>query len=316
MNKIKCFIACSFGKVEIDNLYENAIKKALVQLDIKGLRVDKINHNEKIDLKIIGLIKEADFGIADLTYARPSVYFEAGLLEGQNKQVIYLGRKDHFEPKIDDLNGNLKIHFDLITKNIISWDNINPKLVNEIKKRVNLVIRPIQSAIKLETNLKIAKQSFNSLSIENRIEKLNQVAFEFIETNFKTFRIVKRNYHAISISANLNKRDYHIILLIVDSFKKKTLIGYSPYGDAWMFMSDNEVLKIKNRVIYFISLRAMRTMTIDSSLNTCSKVEDKLYTYTLMDLFTFKYFILDKIETESDLLNKLNGSLKKLKSSS
>jgi nucleoside 2-deoxyribosyltransferase len=88
MKKIYCFVACAFSKEEIDNLYENGIIPALDQLDIKGLKVDKLNHNEKIDQKIIDLINKSEFGISDLTYARPSVYFESGILEGQKKPVI------------------------------------------------------------------------------------------------------------------------------------------------------------------------------------------------------------------------------------
>jgi nucleoside 2-deoxyribosyltransferase len=93
--------------------------KALRELRVKGLRVDKINHNEKIDLKILDLINQPNFGIADLTFARPSVYFEAGILEGQNKPVVFLSREDHFNPILDDPHGNFRIHFDLITLNII-----------------------------------------------------------------------------------------------------------------------------------------------------------------------------------------------------
>src|SRR5687768_3405040 len=67
---MKCFVACAFNQVDVDIIY-NLIKDVLKNLDITCLRVDKINHNQKIDQKIIALIESCDFGIADLSYARP-----------------------------------------------------------------------------------------------------------------------------------------------------------------------------------------------------------------------------------------------------
>ena len=40
MRKLKCFIACAFGRSDIDNLYNSAIKKVLLELNIIPLRVD------------------------------------------------------------------------------------------------------------------------------------------------------------------------------------------------------------------------------------------------------------------------------------
>jgi len=45
-------------------------------MEIKPYRVDIIEHNDDIDNKIIELILKCDICIADLTYSRPSVYYE------------------------------------------------------------------------------------------------------------------------------------------------------------------------------------------------------------------------------------------------
>ncbi|HUS50435.1 MAG TPA: hypothetical protein VMZ91_09740, partial [Candidatus Paceibacterota bacterium] len=90
MKKISCFVACAFGKDDVDEIYENAILPVLKLMEIKPYRVDQIEHNDDIDNKIIELISKCDICIADLTYARPSVYYEAGYFTGLGKSVIFI----------------------------------------------------------------------------------------------------------------------------------------------------------------------------------------------------------------------------------
>src|SRR5215472_9716952 len=52
----------------------------------------RLEHNDDIDKRIMKEIKACDFAIADLTYARPSVYFEAGFAQ---RSVPVTSRKDH-----------------------------------------------------------------------------------------------------------------------------------------------------------------------------------------------------------------------------
>ncbi|MDP8253164.1 MAG: hypothetical protein P9X27_02060 [Candidatus Kaelpia aquatica] len=145
MNKklnLKCFVATSFERSDVDQIYKS-IKTSLKKKNIYCCRIDKIEHNKEIPSKIREEIVEADFVIADLTYARPSVYYEAGFAE-RSIPVVYTSRKDHFKPKIDDVNGNYSIHFDLYGKNIISWKNSKDKdFIKKLEKRVNHVIAPI-----------------------------------------------------------------------------------------------------------------------------------------------------------------------------
>jgi nucleoside 2-deoxyribosyltransferase len=116
-------VACAFGKDDVDEIYKNAVLPVLKSMKIKLYRVDLIEHNDDIDDKIIELILKCDICIADLTYSRPSVYYEAGYFKGLGKSVIFIVRKDHFSPKTEDVYGNFKIHFDLQMKNIIPWSS-------------------------------------------------------------------------------------------------------------------------------------------------------------------------------------------------
>ena len=75
--KPRCFVAMAFGQKDTDAIFR-ALRKTLGPLGVNAQRVDRIEHNDNIDTRIISEIEAADLVIADLTYARPSVYFEAG----------------------------------------------------------------------------------------------------------------------------------------------------------------------------------------------------------------------------------------------
>ena len=75
--KLRCFVAMAFAHKDTDAIF-SALRKTLGPLGVNAQRVDRIEHNDNIDTRIISEIEAADLVIADLTYARPSVYFEAG----------------------------------------------------------------------------------------------------------------------------------------------------------------------------------------------------------------------------------------------
>ena len=121
-----------------DAVYDKQIKPVAALKDVDARRVDRIPHNDDIDDKIIEEIKSADFLIADLTYARPSVYFEAGYAERAGTQVIYTCRRDHLTRGAND---NLRVHFDLEHRNIIPWaDHADTEFPAKLSDRIDLVL--------------------------------------------------------------------------------------------------------------------------------------------------------------------------------
>src|SRR2546428_14146756 len=117
-------------------MYDCLIAPTLRNKRFSPLRVDRIEHNEDIDDKIISEIETCDFMVADLTFARPSVYFEAGYAQRQ-VPVIYTGRKDHLSGRTNDQFGNFRVHFDLQMKNIIPWSSPRDKnFAKRLAKRV------------------------------------------------------------------------------------------------------------------------------------------------------------------------------------
>lgn len=112
------FIACAFGKEDIDLLYENEFENSISDNNLELFRVDFKEPYQTITNSIIENIKNARCLIADLTYARPSVYFEIGFALGLGIPCILTCRKDHYNNNSD----NLKVHFDLQQFKISYWE--------------------------------------------------------------------------------------------------------------------------------------------------------------------------------------------------
>jgi hypothetical protein len=95
------------------------------------LRIDKKEHNNKIDDEIIAGIRRSKFLVADFTGHRGGVYFESGLAIGLGLPVIWLCRNDELE----------KTHFDTRQYNFIVWkgDKLT-ELSNDLQNRIEATI--------------------------------------------------------------------------------------------------------------------------------------------------------------------------------
>ena len=132
------------------------------------IRVDKIVHNDRIDARIREEIKKADVLIADLTYARPSVYWEAGYAE-RAIPVIYICRKDHFDSKPSNDVVDLKVHFDLANANIISWSGIGShRFIDELRKRLMFVTANVRANRKEQEKLIAIRSRFSQESLSKK----------------------------------------------------------------------------------------------------------------------------------------------------
>jgi nucleoside 2-deoxyribosyltransferase len=112
--KLRCFVAIAFNHEDTDTVYKNHIEKAIIEANMTPVRVDRITHNDRIDEKIRNEITKADVVVADLTYARPSVCWEAGFAE-RVVPVVYTCRTDHFRQTEDDTFGNFIVHSSYLT---------------------------------------------------------------------------------------------------------------------------------------------------------------------------------------------------------
>ena len=123
------FVAMWFNEA-VDGTYES-IEAAITRAGYKSLRIDKHQHNNRIDDEILAGIRRSKFLVADFTGQRGGVYFEAGFALGLGRPVIWLCRKDDLA----------KVHFDNRQYNFILWedgklDDLTKALQNRIEATI------------------------------------------------------------------------------------------------------------------------------------------------------------------------------------
>lgn len=128
----QAFVAMWFDESMADS-YENGIVPAIKAAGYKPIRIDQVEHINKIDDEIISEIRRSRFLVADFTQgasgARGGVYYEAGFAAGLNIPVIFLCRQDAID----------HVHFDTRQFNHILW-NTPEDLREKLEKRITAVI--------------------------------------------------------------------------------------------------------------------------------------------------------------------------------
>jgi hypothetical protein len=288
MNKLNCFVASAFGHKDIDKIYSKAIVPVLRELKIMPRRVDRINHNNKIDHKIIELINECNFGIADLTQARPSVYYEAGFIEGLNKNVIYICREDHFKPQAQDTFGNQKIHFDLITKNIIPWNTPSDGFRRKLKSRILLLTKHLLISSQKSTEEIKSKSEFANYSINEKLTLLSDIVKAHLETQgFK--EITLRHHH--NVFQKGKKRVYFNVEL---SFPENELNILTARNGQ---LSEYEKYRLNQ---LFISLKPLPYARMERVLRNFKPLKGNLFTFK-----DIKVYFIDSLDSVYKLENYL-----------
>lgn len=124
----QAFVAMWFNPAT-DEPYTLGIAPAVIETGYKPLRIDKKEHNNKIDDEIIAEIRRSRFLIADFTSERDKprggVYFEAGFAKGLNIPVIWTCRSDLID----------QVHFDTRQFAHITW-NDPADLQQQLRNRI------------------------------------------------------------------------------------------------------------------------------------------------------------------------------------
>ena len=124
----QCFVAMAFDK-ELDEVYYKGIKKSIEDTGYKPYRIDREEHTDLIPFKMLSEIRKSRFVVADFTFHKNGVYFEAGFAMGLNIPVIWICKRDNF----DDT------HFDIKQFNHIIYENIDD-LYEKLKTRIEAII--------------------------------------------------------------------------------------------------------------------------------------------------------------------------------
>jgi len=127
----KVFVAMSFDQ-SLDSLYDNYIRPAILEAGYdEPVRVDREHYNDRIDDHIVVGLKQCKFTVADYTFQRNGVYYEAGYAHGQGKQVIMCCPKS----EVDNL------HFDTDHFKHIVYET-GEELKAKLKDRILATIGP------------------------------------------------------------------------------------------------------------------------------------------------------------------------------
>lgn len=312
-------MACAFGKDDVDEIYKNAILPVLKSMKITPYRVDQIEHNDDIDDKIIELLLKCDICIADLTYSRPSVYYEAGYFKGLRKSVIFIARKDHFSPKTEDVYGNFKIHFDLQMKNIIQWsltsriDTFKRKLLSLLK----LISKPLLQRIE-----KDRKQEKDRLDFSRLSQKEKQL---IIETQLLKF-LKKRSWTDNKL--NISNYDY---MTGIDKFYSKTFNESKKYIFSsitlsatkeflkdidrmnWLRIGRLELFKQGNRNILFISIRKVPTSRLEDVYPDATPiVNGKVLEFSRQNNLKVRYLFISNVKSIEEFDKEIKIIFQKL----
>ena len=122
------FVAMWFNE-SMDKVYSDGFQDGILRAGYSSVRMDRIEHVNKIDDEIIQQLKASKFVVADFTSHRGGVYFEAGFALGFDIPVFWTCRKDH----MNDL------HFDIRQFNCIDWETPE-ELSSRLSTRLEAVL--------------------------------------------------------------------------------------------------------------------------------------------------------------------------------
>lgn len=128
----KAFVAMWFDK-SMSTAWEQGLKPGIIEPGYEPVKVDEIEHKDRIDDRIIAEIRRSKFIVADFTHgkegARGGVYYEAGFAHGLNIPVFFTCKKDLVN----------KLHFDIRQYSTVLWETpeeLRTKLANCISAEI------------------------------------------------------------------------------------------------------------------------------------------------------------------------------------
>lgn len=118
------FVAMSFAP-ELNAAWVDGIRPGLADAGYEARRADSEEHVDKIDDRIMAMIREASIVVVDVTTQNRGAYFEAGFAMGLGRPVLWSVREDDLP----------SVHFDTRQFNHIVWTDpadLRAKLANRV----------------------------------------------------------------------------------------------------------------------------------------------------------------------------------------
>jgi hypothetical protein len=129
-----CFVAMAFDP-RMTSALDDGILPAIEACGFDAHRVDRVQHNESINDRIVAGLRAAQFVVADVTFQRNGVYFEGGFAMGLGRPVIWTVQESD--------KGN--VHFDTSHLNHIVWTD-----PADLREKLTLRIRATIPGAKME----------------------------------------------------------------------------------------------------------------------------------------------------------------------
>jgi nucleoside 2-deoxyribosyltransferase len=107
----------------------DTIKSAIVGAGYLPIRIDEVQHVNKIDDEIVARIRQSKFMVADFTGQRQGVYFEAGFMLGLGRPVIWICNESNFK----------EVHFDARQYNTIVYNELSD-LMTKLQFRIEAIL--------------------------------------------------------------------------------------------------------------------------------------------------------------------------------
>lgn len=120
----QAFVAMWFDP-QMKDAYEHGFEIAIKGAGYSALRIDRKEHDGKIDDAMIAEIRRSAFVVADFSGHRGGVYYEAGFAHGLGRRVIFTCKRDDID----------KLHFDVRQYNTILWTATN-EIVAPLQNRI------------------------------------------------------------------------------------------------------------------------------------------------------------------------------------
>lgn len=137
INSHTVFVAQAFNE-EMNKNYSEIIYPLIKdEFSLTPIIISNEDPDVPVDVEILNQINLCKFMICDLTFARPSVYFEAGYAIAKGIKVLFSCRVDHNSDNLNFDSTKFKVHFDLRNRQITWWENGNKEqFKEELKNRI------------------------------------------------------------------------------------------------------------------------------------------------------------------------------------
>jgi hypothetical protein len=321
---MNCFVASAFEHRDVDDIYDHAIRPILKELNLHPSRVDRVEHNDDIDDRIFKLIEQSNVCIADLTFARPSVYYEAGYAHGIGKPVIYIARGDHFRARESDEAGNLRVHFDLQMKNIIPWTTPNDSFKNRLRKRLRHVLRPLLKSREKEIIKSKDRERFASLSQDEKLSSLivkGQALlrrYGFRKAIESEINILRHNRHYVHLCQEIRNEYLQIKLFAFPTINKTNMRDLFWYWYRQEILRNNDKIVRAIKKLYVVAaLRTSREQSLADLLPDWTRLAKGMYTKKIhthpsepIEIETIVF--IDGILAQDDFTNHLRPMINRI----